>query len=221
MDFGYAITYIFEDRKWVSKITILALIMFFSSIPIFGLLATAIGLGFMMQVTDNVRNGLPRPLPEWNDYGVKFTLGGQVLAVIIVYNLPIILLSGCLLVSLSGVGATVVSLVLCCVVPFMLIYMAITWSMLAVGVAEFIETGEVGTLYRFTHLFDVLRHNLNLTVGWALYATLWNVITLAVLFVPCAGWIAFLVFQLPVHGHLLGQYAQKLGVKNKPIPRHV
>lgn len=219
MDVAYAITYIFEDRKWVGKITILALVMCLSVIPIFGLLATAVGLGFLVQVADNVRNGLPRPLPEWDDYSAKFALGGQVLGAMITYNLPLILLTMCMAWSLNGLGNAAAAVALCCFAPIMLVYTALAWSLLAIGVAEFIETGETSALYRVAHLFDVLRNNANLTLGWALLATLVNVGIVALSVVICAGWVAIAAFALPVHGHLLGQYAQKLGVTNKPRPR--
>jgi len=91
MDLPYALTYVFEDRQWVSKLVLLAVTSILALVPVFGLLALAVALGYLAQIADNVRNGLPRPLPGWDDYGDKFNLGAPLLAALLIYHLPLLL----------------------------------------------------------------------------------------------------------------------------------
>lgn len=118
MDFGYAVTYVFEDRKWVQKLVVLTVLSFISSmafaplaIPVFiagglpfwvyvvlvpmlliGIPALIVTLGYMLRIAKNVRGGLPRPLPEWKNMSDKFKDGSAVLLAIFVYNLPLMLI---------------------------------------------------------------------------------------------------------------------------------
>ncbi|MEO0595426.1 MAG: DUF4013 domain-containing protein, partial [Chloroflexota bacterium] len=105
MDIGRAVGYIFEDKRWIQKLAPLLLVGILSLVPIFGLLATALGLGFMLQLACNVRDGLPRPIPEWKELEEKFRVGGYVLLAGIIYNLPLILFSACTF-SIAGLGGT-------------------------------------------------------------------------------------------------------------------
>jgi len=220
MDFSYALTFIFEDRQWLSKIVLLLIVLLLSFIPIFGLLAFAVALGFLVQLAANVRNGLPRPLPKWDDYGVKLNAGGPLLLAMLFYNLPLVLLSLCATWVVSGIGSgflgdTAGLIVLCCVLPFALVYTALTWPLLAIGLSEYIETGDTRRLFRPLHQYDVLQANGGLVGRWALYAFLVNTALLVALWIPCLGWVAMMAFGLPVHGHLLGQFAQKLSLVNQ------
>ncbi|MCA9896021.1 MAG: hypothetical protein KC615_23710, partial [Anaerolineae bacterium] len=79
MDFGYSLSYVFEDQAWVSKLAMLVLFMLLSAIPLLGLLALAVVLGYMVELVSNVRSGLPNPLPTWDGYETKFRTGGYLL----------------------------------------------------------------------------------------------------------------------------------------------
>src|SRR5689334_16594206 len=119
MDYGQAVSYIFEDKQWIGKIVILLLLMAASAIPLLGFLPFAICLGFLTQLVNNVRNGHPRPLPAWDDYTEKLSIGGQLLIAMLVYNLPILLLLmlTSFFVNVIGggiLGFTVNLMVMCC-----------------------------------------------------------------------------------------------------------
>jgi hypothetical protein len=224
MDFAYAISYVFEDRQWVRKLVPLAVFSFFSLLPIIGFLPLAVVLGYLYDLAANVRQGLPRPLPKWTNYDEKFIKGGQVMLAIIAYHLPLIILGGCstwLLSTVAGgfLGGTTFYVVMCCTVPFFLLYLILAWPLLALGISESIETGEPRRMIRTLHLWDVLTNHVALVVQWMAYVLLVNIAATLLMFIPCLGWIIALLFAVPVQGHLLGQFAHHLSRTNKPEPR--
>ncbi|NOK63647.1 MAG: hypothetical protein GFH27_549297n11 [Chloroflexi bacterium AL-W] len=69
MNIGKAISYVFEDERWISKVLLGGLI---AAIPILNFAA----IGYMIKTARNVAYGNPRPLPEWGeDFGDTFMLG--------------------------------------------------------------------------------------------------------------------------------------------------
>jgi hypothetical protein len=240
MQLGFAISYIFEDKNWLQKLLPLLVIGVISLIPIFGLLAGALSLGFMVQLARNVRQGAPLPLPKWgNDrnaksktggqdgWKVKFETGGRLLLAILLYHLPLVLLSICFSTSISGVGVAVMgdliaySFAICCITPLIILYTAVIWPMLAIGVAEYIETNEWERLFRVFHLWDVLRAHSSLSLQWLIYTLLILAILTLFLIIPCLGWLIIFLFGYPVLGHLLGQFAHRLSLVNKPQAKPV
>lgn len=217
MDIGRAFSYIFEDKKWIQKLFPLLFLGGLSLIPIFGLLASVIALGFMTQLARNVSQGLPRPIPGWNDLSQKFQIGGDVFLAILFYNLPIILIGACSMWLINGVGSsflgsTVSFVALCCTTPMLILYTMITWPMLAMGFTEYIRVGKSGRFYRPLHLWDMMQFHGGLLSRWALFAFLLNVLIGLLLLLPVLGWALVLVFAYPVHGHLLGQLGHKTGL---------
>lgn len=224
MDFAYALTYIYEDKEWIGKIAPLGLLMLLAVIPLAGLLPLALALGYMMQIAINVRNGLPRPLPKWHTALDMLQNGGQILLLVILINLPPLVFGACMSWLITGVSSGfldgITSLVtLCCVLPLSLVYYLMSWSMLAIALCEYIETGELSAVLRPIHLFDVLRTHHQLVRQWVLAAFLANLCSAALALIPCFGWMAVMLFTMPVHGHLLGQFALKLGAVNRPQRR--
>lgn len=59
MDFGLAFSYVFKDRDWLKKISILALV---SLIPILGQIVV---YGWMMNIAKRVMNHDPAPFQTW------------------------------------------------------------------------------------------------------------------------------------------------------------
>jgi Protein of unknown function (DUF4013) len=217
IDISHAVSFIFEDRKWVSKVALLAIFSFLS----FTIVPFVLALGYMLQLAINVRQGLPRPLPNWDKWAEKFTLGGHIFLALLLYNSPLIFIYSCSWVIVAGLGAGILSggigfLTLCCALPFSILYTIAAWSMLATGVSEYMETGEAGSMYRLIHLWDVMRANTKVLRQWGLYATLVNLVLLILLVIPFLGWVLIGLFGFPVHGHLFGQFAHQLSLTNKP-----
>lgn len=217
MDISHAVTYIFEDKQWVGKIVLLVVMLFMTLVPVLGLVALAAALGFLVQIVDHVRQGLPRPLPKWDDYGEKIGMGAHLLAAWVVYHLPLLLLNGCMAFVLNIIGSGsfggFISLVItCCTFPLSVIYTLFAWSLLAAGLAEYVELPQIDRFFRPVHLWDVVRSHGALTRQWMVAATFVNVAVIALGWIPCLGQVLVLALLFPIHGHLLGQYARQLRV---------
>lgn len=216
MEFGRAFTYVFEDKEWVSKLVILVVMVFASFIPVFGLVAVCALLSYITDITKNVRNGHPRPLPKWIDYGDLISRGAYVLLATLIYNLPLLFIvilmysfSSVIGVSLFGAFAYVV--IFACMMPILFIYMIIAWSMLAVALIQYGETGDNGVFYHFGKLFRVVQSNTFLTLQWAFLSIAANILLSIVGVIPCIGQIAVPALYIPVQGYLMGQYGRLIG----------
>ena len=86
MDFGLSFGYVFQDKDWLRKIIIPALV---SLIPIIGQFVV---LGWALRVTENVIRRYPQPLPDL-DFGGDLGRGFQAFIIGLVYSLPLIILS--------------------------------------------------------------------------------------------------------------------------------
>lgn len=224
MNLGYAVTYVFDDRKWFQKIAILIFFTVLASLAIVGvgIPALVLVLGYMLRIARNVRNGLPRPLPEWDHWGDMFKDGGYLALAMTLYNLPLLVIVLFIWTVGTGMIATVLDagqslFASCCIVPIFFIYAAVVWPLLATAITEYMETNEVGAMYRFVHLWDVMLANIRIVRQWALYAIIVNVVVSILMVIPLLGWFIVAMFVIVVHGHLLGQFAHQLSITNKPV----
>ena len=95
MDFGKALTFMFQDPNWVSKIGIGILVLLVGIVlspVLIGLAAMFILTGYSLDVVRNVLDGKEYPLPEWQGWGGFFVRGLKLAGVIIVWALPFILI---------------------------------------------------------------------------------------------------------------------------------
>lgn len=222
MDISYALTYIFEDKQWVSKIALVFIFCALSAIPLIGLLPTALLLGYLVMLAANVRDGAPRPLPRWQDYGRLLQLGAPVLLAIILYHIPLILYVLTMNIFWGQVTRGVVGSfsafgLFCCVAPFVILYLAWAWAFLAVGMRDYLTTRRANAFYRPARQLDILRTHSRLVMNWLVAVLLVNVAATLLGAIPCLGWLAAPAFIIPVHGHLLGQFVRLLAVA-PPVP---
>ena len=71
MDIAKSFTFMFEDPEWLRKLGIGFLVVavgLLFSVVLIGLIPLIIVLGYTLDVTRNVMDGQPNPLPEWNDW---------------------------------------------------------------------------------------------------------------------------------------------------------
>lgn len=92
-DFGRPFTFVFEDPRWLSKVLIGGLFL----IGIIILIGPLFAMGYCARLARNVAAGQRHPLPEWDDLGEYFAEGLRMLAVILLYDIPLVLLFGILL----------------------------------------------------------------------------------------------------------------------------
>ena len=213
-----AFTLPFDDPRWLAKLLPLLALSLFSLLPIFGLIPLALILGWVVALVANIRQGAPRPLPEWQDVGRLIPLGAEVLLAIILAHLPIVMVFGVAWALGSNIGSTFYGIIynmgqLCCLVPLSLVYMMIAWIVLGLGILEFSESLRREDLYRLRYHWDRARTHVNLISGWLIRVL---VVTLGLMLIPVLGWIAAAIIFWPVQGILLGELGRLMDGR---IPR--
>ncbi len=231
MDIARAVRYTFEDERWVTKLLLGALIML---IPFFGGLALS---GYVVAIVRNVKAGLERPLPEWNDLGTLFTDGLKLWVAELVYNIPIWILLCPITVIwflplLSGndeqtavilaSAAGIVSLGLACIVT---LYFVLMCLVMPAVIIRYAETGEIGAClhigevfrFAFSHIGQILLTQVLLWAAGLVVGAVVSAVGGALSLIPVCGWatmvpvsLLFLPFNVLVtifSGHLYGQIA--------------
>lgn len=220
MDIGKAFSYVFEDEQWVTSILICGLLMF---VPIVGWLAIG---GYALEAARNVAMNSPRPLPKWDNFGQKLSLGWNWFVISIVYALPVAILSGALaclpLLGVIGSGGSeeaasaAVGLFLgsfACLLPLVILVALIIQPLIFAATVRYLQTGSLGAALRVGEIITMVRSDLGgWFVLWLLYilcsfvAQLGSVIVIGIIFT--------LPYSQAVFGHLLGQKLAQLGTHN-------
>lgn len=212
MDLGKAFSYVFDDEQWISSILIGGLIVL---IPIIGQLAL---LGYMLEAARNVATGNPRPLPQWNNFGEKLSLGFGGFVISLVYALPLILLSMALICFpiLAATGArseeAAVTILgsLGCIVPLIIVLSILIQPLLLAAMVRYLQTGSLGAAFQVGEVIAMVRADLG---SWLV---LW-LLSLLCGFIASLGTAVLIgiIFTYPysqaVFGHLMGQMMARLG----------
>lgn len=96
MDYAKALTFVTEDERWQTKIAIGTGVMIAStalSFILVGFLGFFIVIGYCIRLLQNVQDGQPYPLPEWDEWGEDLIRGLKYAIVGVVWALPLILFS--------------------------------------------------------------------------------------------------------------------------------
>lgn len=225
MELGKAVSYIFQDKRWPTKLLIGWLV---SLVPILNFAFT----GYVTKTINNVEKKQDEPLPEWDDFGKKFALGFYMWVASIIYAIPVILLSFIFIVPVAIAGNGNISdtmgaviagtgaLVTCLIVLYAL---ALSLFLPAMNInlgrketfGSVFEIGEFLRIFR-TNSGDYLVAWI-MTLVWAIVIGFVASILIAGLsIIPCIGWVAgFLIAALVgvaiplVYAHLFGQVAAK------------
>jgi hypothetical protein len=219
MNFGKALTFVYEDEDWIKKLLIGILLSF---VPIFGQFAVS---GYMLAIIRNVKNNAPRPLPEWSNVVDYFVEGLKLVVVGLVYSLPALLLS-CPIVLVGVLPAftplfedpesaalaltsTSTILVLACSCPVTLysLFLTIIAPAMAIRLAE---TKEIAACLRPKDIKEIVRFSfanigpiiLSLLVVSAAILIV-STVSLSLLAIPAGVWLNF------SWGHMCGQIARK------------
>ena len=225
MDIGKAFTFVFEDDAWITKILIAAAILLvgvlFSWVLLIPLLlAAALLNGYMVEITRRVIRGQVDGLPEWDNWGDLIADGLKLLVIQIVYMLPIIIASLCMIVpaaaaeSSEGLSAFL-SVILSC---FMVLWAILATVVLPAATAMFAAHDDVAAAFRFGEVFALVRDNLS-TYLITLVMT-WVASFVGGLGSIVCGLGAFLTspYGTMVTGHLYGQaYAASTANTAEPV----
>jgi len=226
VEFGRAFTYILDDREWTPKLLIsagIALFATFGSVLLVGLLGWALLLGYLVETIHNINSGVPNPMPHWALFGEKLRKGGNVLAALIVYNLPLLIPTCCYVTTSSFwgdnyVGSAIGYGVLCCVVPLLLVYNFITWPMFALAIARYAEEDNIGVFFQFGDLFGTVYRHFNDTLQWIFFSLVANAVLLILFVIPCIGQAVAPALAIPIYAYLAAQYATR--IEDMPRPKH-
>jgi hypothetical protein len=225
MELGKAFTFIFQDKRWFSKLVLGWLI---SVVPILNFAFT----GYYTQTMRNVEGKLVEPLPEWDDFGKKFVLGFYMWLAGIVYALPIILLSIIFVIPIAIAGNgqandTVNALMagtgvfISCIIA--LYGLALTLFLPAMNI-NLARKESLGSVFEIGEFFKIFRANTGdylvawiMTLVWAIViVTVGSLVIGALVFIPCIGWLVGFVLGglmgvvIPiVYAHLFGQVAAR------------
>lgn len=230
MDVSTAAAFFRDDQRWVSKLLIGAVLIFFS----FLLIPIPFVVGYSLAVSRNVMNGEPQPLPEWDDWGKLFMDGLYVIIAQFVYTLPFWILA-CIgfaatigfgsLSEMSEEAATAGLLATFGVVGCLalLLWIALVFITPAIYI-QYVRTNDFGACFRFGEVFGIVRDYIGdivITVVFVLVASFAiSIVSVVLQIIPCIGWLIALVITalagpwLTVSiGHLYGQIAAKIGGK--------
>lgn len=226
MDINKAFRFVMEDKQWISKLLIGALM----SVLGFLILPALILQGYLVKIIRQVMNGGWDGLPEWDDWGKLLRDGFFVTVAQIVYTLPFIILmfigiaatGGIASVSnsedLAAVAATGGGLVMfCLVILFAIALLFLTPAILI----QYAIKDEFGASFRFGEVADIIRDNMaDILIAFVVSVVAAIAISLVIgvlAIIPCLGWIAAFLIGLAVGpyisfitGHLYGQIAAKV-----------
>jgi hypothetical protein len=217
MDIGKALSFVFEDEEWISKILLGAVIVL---IPIFGQLAL---FGYGIAIIRNVKADNPRPLPAWSNLGDFFLDGFKFWVATLIYAIPfVIFLCPVMLVwvlpalgaenddlaaILAGVSG-IVSVLLGCLAALYGILLSLLTPVIQIRYAE---TGEIGPCLAVGEVFRLLFDNLGsvlvaVILGWVVSTVVLSIagtLTLGLLALPGSVWLKALSC------HMFGQISQQ------------
>jgi hypothetical protein len=239
MDLNKVFSYQFEDKQWISKLGIGAVI---SIIPILNFALS----GFLIGIIRNVMNDSEEILPNWDDLGKKFTEGLILFAAGVIYALPLIIIfvpigimsAGGLIAGnnhLQGIGqifAGTGSVLLYCFLCIIMIYGLALAIIYPAVLVMFAHEGTFASCFKFREAFDKVSKNTSpyftalivSFVGGLVIGFVFGIFNLVVGWIPCFGWIASIVLTLgmgiyliTIHGYLFGQFGKVAFGQNQPM----
>jgi hypothetical protein len=213
MDIGKAFSFVFDDEQWVTSILIMGLLIL---VPILGSIML---IGYMMETARNVAMNSPRPLPKWDNFGEKLSLGFAGFVISLVYALPIIVLAGlitCVAVALGGASGSeeamgaVLGGTFLCILPLIILAALVIQPLMLAAIVRYLQTGRLGDAFQFGTVVAMVRQDLG---GWVV---LWLLSILAGIIgslgsMVIIGFIFTVPYSQAAFGHLLGQKLQQLG----------
>jgi hypothetical protein len=217
MDVGRSFAFVTDDKDWAVKILIgagiLLLGILFSWLLLVPLIvAAALLSGYALEITRRVIHGNAQLLPEWSNLGTLIADGIKVVAIGIVYALPMIAVAVCVgipagllsesdssfISSVGGLFSGLLSLA------------SLAWGVflafvLPAAIGFFADTGDLASAFRFGEVLALVRRNLSTYLVTVLMS--WVALIVGGLGkLACGvGWLATFPYAQMVIGHLYGQ----------------
>jgi len=227
MDINKALTYVFEDERWVTK-SLIGLVLSFLGFLIIPIIFVQ---GYLVWIIRNVIDGLEFPLPEWEDWGKMFMDGLNLFIALLVYSLPAVLLVGCgmLLFLPAGMadgdvagalaaGGSIGFLLLTCLAALWGLVMVVLGPAVTI---QYAREGTLGACFRFSEVIALAREHIG-DIIIAVVVLIGLGLVLGIIgIIPIIGWLVALaasIYTTFVSGHLFGQIGRNVaGDKEKGL----
>lgn len=204
MDIGRAIQYWMSDPNWIKKVIIGGLLMV---IPIIGQMIVG---GYYVRTIQQIQGGNDNGLPEWGQWGDDLVRGLKLVGIMIVWLLPLIVLSVCA-GALSVVDETAgapAGLLLNCLG---FIYAVAFYFIFPVLLGRFAATEQFNEAFQFGPIINDAQ---KIPSQLLIFVVMWFVLSfvaglgviLCVIGVLFTSFIAYLIT-----GHLVAQISNMLG----------
>ncbi len=206
MDFGLAFSYVFKDKDWFKKISIVALA---ALIPIIGQMVV---YGWMMKIAKRVMDHNPDQLPEL-DFGDDLSRGLMGWIISLVYSLPMILIYGLFMIfalmgsayeydSTTTLAAGLANVV---VVLFMIAYGLLLALILPAAFTKYLESNSLAEAFNIGAIFKLVFSNFGTYFLVLLGVLVVGFITPFGLIACFIGVLWTMTYGMAVQGHLYGQ----------------
>lgn len=217
MDFGLAFSYVFQDKDWLRKVGIVALI---SLIPILGQLVL---IGWSLNITKRVIDRHPEPLPEV-DFGGDLARGFSALVIGFVYSLPITLFAlvfGILDSVVAGQSSsdaanTLIAILSLCFSLFAFLYGIAIAIVLPAAYGNYIAKGNLSAGFALGEVFGLVRANIGAYLIVLLGSFVGGLIAPLGTILCVVGVILTYTYTVAVMGHLYGQ-AYNAATQNRVV----
>ncbi|MBX7237136.1 MAG: DUF4013 domain-containing protein [Caldilineales bacterium] len=218
MDIGKSISFVFEDKKWLEKILIGGLIVLatilFSWTIIGAIVGAGLLYGYMIELVRNVRRGDDLPMPEWDNWGEKIVLGIKYGILLIVWSLPILLITLPLILLSAIVGdsdaANVLGLAWTCFACLSILYGILILVATPAITIFFAERGDITDGLKFGDILRFTRQYIgDIIIAVIVILAVGIVAEIAGLLLCGIGLLFTSVWSTLVQGHLYGQIGRK------------
>jgi hypothetical protein len=222
MDIGSAFTFVFDDEEWIKKVAIgggITFVALLLSPILIGLVLFLPLSGYMIEVLKNVRDGQPKPLPEWSDFGGLFKTGLFVAIITIVYNIPslfFVCVTQGITIGMSEADSDIaqaLSFVVICSSCLQILFSLLATVLLPAGLIRYAQTDSLAAAFQFGEIFNFIKNNIGDYLIAVILAIVAQVVAFFLGLVLCVIGILFTFFwSLLVTGNLYGQLARKAQV---------
>lgn len=218
MDIGKSFAFVFEDEEWITKVLIAAGILLggvaLGILVIPAILAGLLLSGYGLAITRRTIRGESPVLPEWDDWGTLLADGLQVVIVSLVYALPMIVVSICLVTPLSFLGenSTAGSIFGAFVSCLNFLWALVLSFLLPAAIGKLAAEGELSAAFRFGEVIALVRDNFATYLITAVMVWVASIIGGLGVILCGVGWLITIPYADFVTGHLYGQaYRQASG----------
>lgn len=206
MDLGRSFTYVFEDEDWLTKIILTAII---SMIPIVNFAV----MGWVVELIGNMIDDIEHPMPEWDNFGQKFTDGLIYFCAALLYNM--VLVGFICMFSVAGSALEAFSeglalLLFCGMSIFMLVYLLLANVALFIGIIFYTRERNFTPFLQIGTNLRVAMANIGPLIMLFILSTLAGLIMALFGWIPCIGWLLTIGLSVPVYAHLSGQTAAQI-----------